>query len=161
MRKHWILCCFLLLSLIPLSCSQKEYEWRDIAKFANHEVEYFLGVPFTVVSGNSTLTEPFSVHESRLQIFWVTSPSDVETSSDNMAPHSAPLDLYHYFLTIDLYHYPDMKFVKRVVDDTGWKGDGFHDVIKSSTIVNVRKGLYCLFVSSNHVNWAVTVSECV
>jgi hypothetical protein len=141
---------------MPLSCSQKEYEWRDIAKFANHEVEYFLGLPFAVVSGNSTLTEPFSVHESRLQIFWVTSPSDVETSSDNMDPFQPGGSL-----PIDLYHYPDMKFVKRVVDDTGWKGDGFHNVITSSIIVNARKGLYCLFVSSNHINWAVTVSECV
>jgi hypothetical protein len=149
MRKHWILCCFLLLSLIPLSCSQKECEWRHIARFANYEVEHFQDLPFTVVSGNSTLTEPFSVHGRRLSVFCVGS-----------SPSSG-------FLRIDLYRYPGMKFVKTMEDDT-WTGERVspmepHSVpVKAASSANVRKGLYCLYVSSGpSVSWAVTVSECV
>jgi len=57
MSKYWILCGLLLLSLVPLSCSQKECEWRDIAKFANHEVENF--DDYRVISDDSRLTDPF------------------------------------------------------------------------------------------------------
>ena len=144
MRKHWILFGLLLLCLVPLSCSQKECEWRDIAKFANHEVEYSQGLPFTVVSGNSTLTEPFSVHEGKLQIFCASSSSDVGSDGS---------------LVIDLYHYPDMKFVKTAVDDA-WRHGEFTDVVKYLCFASVEKGMYCLYVSSNHVSWGVTVSEC-
>jgi len=160
MRKHWILYCFLLLSLVPLSCSQKECEWRHIAKFANCEVENFDDF---VISDNIGQTAPFSVHEKRLSISYAHSPSDVEASSDNMA-----LVQWAGSLTIDLYHCPNMKFVKTVVDDIWaydiWTGDGIHGVTSGPFImpirVNVKKGLYCLFVSSSHVHWAVTVSEC-
>ena len=148
MRKYWILFGLLLLCLLPLSCSQKEYEWRDIAKFANHEVEYFQGLPFTVVSDNSTLTETFSVHERKLQIFCASSSSDVGSDGS---------------LVIDLYHYPDMKFVKTAVDVT-WTKDGydFFPPTKSFFSVKVGKGMYCLYVSSSaNVTWALTVSECV
>jgi hypothetical protein len=107
MRKYWILCSLLLLSFLPLSCTQKEGEWRPIASFANYEVEYFQDLPFTVVSGNSTLTEPFSVHGRRLSTFCVGS-----------SPSSG-------FLRIDLYRYPDMKFVKTMEDDA-WTARGFH-----------------------------------
>jgi hypothetical protein len=57
--KYLVLCGLLLLFIMPLSCSEKECEWRAIAKFANYEVEYSQGLPFAVVSGNSTLTDPF------------------------------------------------------------------------------------------------------
>jgi len=149
MRKYWILCCLLLLSLLPLSCSQKECEWRPIASFANYEVEYFQDLPFTVVSGNSRLTEPFSVHGRRLSTFCVGG-----------SPSSG-------FLRIDLYRYPDMKFVKTMEDDA-WTGDRISptephsEPVKLASLANVRKGLYCLYVSSSpSVTWAVTVSECV
>ena len=153
--KYVILCSLLLLSMAPLSCSQEECEWRDVAKFANHEVQYFDGLAFTVVSGNSTQTEPFSVHEKRSQMFCASGFSDVGTSSDNMAPFQPAGSL-----TIDLYHYPDMRFVKTAVNIT-LISDEFEGPRKDSCFANVQKGMYCLYVSSSHVHWAVTVSECV
>jgi hypothetical protein len=141
--KYLILCTLVLLSIAPLSCSQKECEWRDIAKFANHEVEYFDGLAFTVVSGNRTQTEPFSVHERKLQIFCVSGSPSVG------------------LLTIDLYHYPDMRLVKTVVDDT-WTGNQLEGPRKGFSFAKVGEGMYCLYVSSSaSVTWAVTVSECV
>jgi len=141
--KQLILCSQLLLCIAPLSCSQNECEWRDIAKFANHEVAYSDGLPFTVVSGNNSQTEPFSVHERKLQIFSVSG-----SSSSGL-------------LTIDLYHYPDMRLVKTVVDDT-WTGNQFEGPRKGFCFAEVERGMYCLYVSSSaSVTWAVTVSECV
>jgi len=142
MRKYWIL-FGLLLCLLPLSCSQKQCEWRDIAKFANSEVGYSQGLPFTVVSGNTTMTEPFSVHERKLQVFCASS-----------SPPGGSL-------TIDLYHYPDMRFVKTVVDDR-WPGDEFSGPYKDMSFAKVGKGMYCLYVSGTpSVTWGVTLSECV
>lgn len=147
--KQLILCSLLLLCIVPLSCSQKECEWREIAKFANYEVEYSQDLPFAVVSGNSTLTKPFSVHGRRLSIFCVES----STSSG--------------FLRIDLYRYPDMKFVKTMVDDT-WTGEKtlprapHSGPLKTASFAKVGKGMCCLYVSGSlSVDWAVTVSECV
>ncbi len=144
--KYLILCSLLLLSIVPLSCSQKECEWRDIAKFANYEAENF--DDYRVISGDSTQTDPFSVTGGRLKIFCASGLSDVESGG---------------FLSIDLYHYPDMKFVKTAVDDT-WTDDevDFVGPTKSFFSVKVGKGMYCLYVSSSaHVTWALTVSECV
>ena len=141
--RYLILCSLLLLSFVPLSCSQKECEWRDIAKFANYEVD-----GYRVISGDSTQTDPFSVTRGKLQIFCASGLSDVESAG---------------FLSMDLYHYPDMKFVKTAVD-VKWTDDGV-DIggpTKSFFSVKVGKGMYCLYVSSSaYVTWAVTVSECV
>ena len=146
--KYLILFSLLLLSIVPLSCSQKECEWRDVAKFANYEVENF--DDYRVISGDSAQTDPFSVAGRRLQVFCVSGLSDVEPSPSGDS------------LTIDLYHYPDMKFVKRAVDVTWTKGEvDFFPPTKSFFSVEVGKGMYCLHVSSSHVHWAVTVSECV
>jgi len=151
MRKQWILCCFLLLSLIPLSCSQKEREWRDIAKFANHEVEFLEG--YRVISGDSAQTDPFSVTGGRLRIFCASgcasSLTDVEPS-----PSAG-------FLTVDLYHYPDMRFVRRAVNET-WTGDVSVEPSKDFFFVRVGQGMYCFYVTSSaSVSWGLTVSECV
>jgi len=146
MTKYLILCGLLLLSLVPLSCSQKECEWRDIANFANHEVEN--SDDYRVISDDSRLTDPFSVNQTRLQIFCVSGLSDVESGGS---------------LAIDLYHYPDMKFVKTAVDVT-WTDDevDFVPPTKSLFFAKVGKGMYCLYVSSSaYVTWALTVSECV
>ena len=151
MSKYWILCGLLLLSLVPLSCSQKECEWRDIAKFANHEVENF--DDYRVISDDSRLTDPFSVNQTRLRIFCAYNLFDVEHGPDDMAPVQLAGSL-----TIDLYHYPDMKFVKTAVDTTSI--DEF--VGKSLSFAKVGKGMYCLFVSSStNVTWALTASGCV
>ena len=158
MRKCWILCCLLLLSLVPLACSEneEENEWRDVAKFANYKVEYYEGLPFAEVSENSTLTEPFSVHENKLQIFCVSGFSGAASGSDNVAlPVREPGTLI-----IDLYHYPDMEFVKTAVDDE-WTTAAFPDFGKYSSVANVEKGMYCLYVAGSNVTWAVTVSECL
>lgn len=141
--KYLIMCAFVMLSIIPLSCSQKECEWRAIAKFANHEIQHVEGLPFAVVSGNTTLTDSFSVHRRMLQIFSVSG-----CSSSGI-------------LTIDLYHYPDMRFVKTVVDST-WTGSQFGGPGKGFCQAEVEEGMYCFYVSSTpSVSWAVTVSECV
>jgi hypothetical protein len=120
--------------------------WRAIAEFANYEVENF--DDYRVISGDSTQTDPFSAIGGRLQIFCASGLSDVELAG---------------FLSIDLYHYPDKRFVKTAVDDT-WTDDGVDNAgpTKNFFSVKVGKGMYCLYVSSSaHVTWAVTVSECV
>ncbi|MDM7999961.1 MAG: hypothetical protein QUS33_08175 [Dehalococcoidia bacterium] len=141
--RRLILCGLLVLCILPLSCSQKECEWREIAKFANYEVQNIQDLAFVVVSGDTTVTEPFSAHKRKLQIFSVSS-----CSSSGI-------------LTIDLYHYPDMRFVKTVADGI-WTGNQSEGPRKGFCLAEAEKGMYCLSVSSSpSVTWAVTVSECV
>lgn len=154
MRKYCILCCLLLLSVVPLACSQNEAdgEWREVARFASYDVENYQGLPFTVVSGSSALTGPFSVHESRLQVFCVS--SGAAPGADNVTPRFQESGT----LIVDLYHYPDMRLVKTAVD-YAWTGGDTPKHARHFCEANVQKGMYCLWVSGSNVTWAVTVSE--
>jgi hypothetical protein len=141
MRRYWILCGLLLLSLVPLSCSQKECEWRrDIANF--HPEAY------RVLSGYKDQTEPFSVKGEKIAVRWAA----------NLSASRAGEGISSGSLSIDVYRYPDMDLVASPVDETRLDEEGKLELVE----VEAGNGMYCLYISSSaYVVWAVAVDEWV
>jgi hypothetical protein len=129
-----------LFALAPLSCSQDkaECEWREVARFTPSGSQ--------VLFGYSGETDTFSTNQERLRITSISNISD-----------TAPASILSGSFSIDLYHYPDMKLVKRVVDETALGKEQVYRNVE----VEVDKGMYCLYVSnSTYVLWGVQVHEC-
>ena len=138
MGKYWILCSLLLLSLMPLSCSQKECEWRrDVANFQPEE-------SVVLSQGYSDQTEAFSVKGEKMAIRW--------------AAASYPNGGRESHFSIDVYRYPDMELVASPVDET----EVGEEAVMERVEVQAENGTYCLYISSSvGVAWAIAVEEWV
>ncbi len=137
--KYLILCSLLLLSLVPLSCSQNQEtcEWREVAKF-QADYDY-------ISSTYSKQQEPFSVTGGKFRLQWV-------------AGRPAEYAQGVTYFSIAVYQYPDMKLVESPVDEK----DVGEEATAHEVEVQAGKGMYCLYISCGEsVVWVVNVDECV
>ena len=149
MRIYLILCSLLLLSIVPLSCSQNqaECEWRDLIEFEPKNSEVF--------AGYSGKTQAFSVKGTGIFIVCPHSLMENQFSTPKLTEGS---------FSIDVYTYPDMKLVKTAAIDDTWTGYEIRGDLDNarSAFIPVEKGMYCLYVSSSpYVVWKIAMRECI
>jgi hypothetical protein len=130
----------MLLSLVPLSCSEESLEL--------HQIGRFVGNGGSTIEGSSDNTGAFLVKGDRLQI----------ASHFGLSSLASGHGISRGSFSIEVYDYPDGELVKTVIDKAEVQSEYTYRAVE----VQVDEGLYYLRVfSSAYVSWTVIIVEWV